>query len=82
MARDAARESRRRPHFGLGKYASEYVATPASIARTTEAMRGGYVSAFWYVLPTTYIGRPGPVPLFLRCLGIMLIGMALFRSGV
>lgn len=62
---------------------AEYVSTPASITATTEAMRGGYVSAFWHVLPyNAYWQTWGLYRYFFDVFGPMLIGMALFRLGV
>ncbi len=62
---------------------TEYVSSPASVARTTEAMRGGYVSAFWHVLPyNVYWQTWGLYRYFFDVFGMMLIGMGLFRLGV
>jgi uncharacterized protein len=62
---------------------TEYVSSPASITRTTEAMRGGYTSAFWAVLPyNVYWQTWGLYRYFFDVFGMMLIGMALFRLGV
>ena len=46
-------------------------------------MRGGYVSAFWHVLPYNVHWQTwGLYRYFFDVFGMMLIGMALFRLGV
>ena len=62
---------------------AEYVSSPESVARTTEAMRGGYASAFRHVQPyNVYWQTWGLYRYFFDVFGMMLIGMALFRMGV
>ncbi|MGQ0660517.1 DUF418 domain-containing protein [Sphingosinicella sp.] len=83
-ARDAGEENYDNAAISAWESArTEYVSTPESVARTTEAMRGGYVSAFWYVLPyNVYWQTWGLYRFFFDVFGMMLIGMALFRLGV
>ena len=62
---------------------AEYVSTPESIAATTQAMRGGYDSAFWHVVPYNLHWQTwGLYRYFFDVFGMMLIGMALFRMGI
>ncbi|MGE0178912.1 MAG: DUF418 domain-containing protein [Sphingomonas sp.] len=62
---------------------ANYVTTPEGVGWTTDAMRGGYVSAFWYVVPyNAYWQTWGLYRFFFDVFGMMLIGMALFRMGV
>jgi uncharacterized protein len=60
-----------------------YVSTEQSVRETTEAMRGGYVSAFWHVASyNAHWQSWGLYRYFFDVFGMMLIGMALFRLGV
>lgn len=60
-----------------------YVSTPESVGETTDAMRGGYVSAFWHVVPyNAHWQSWGLYRYFLDVFSMMIIGMALFRMGV
>jgi uncharacterized protein len=62
---------------------AEYVSSPESIAGTTQAMRGGYVSAFRHIVPYNVHWQTwGLYRYFFDVFGMMLIGMALFRMGV
>lgn len=60
-----------------------YVSTPESVGQNADAMRGGYVSAFWHVASyNAHWQTWGLYRYFFDVFGMMLIGMALFRMGV
>lgn len=60
-----------------------YVSTPESVARTAEAMRGGYVSAFRHAAGyNAHWQSWGLYRYFFDVFGMMLVGMALFRLGI
>lgn len=60
-----------------------FKSTPESVGRAADAMRGGYVSAFFHVTPINAHWQSwGLYRFFFDIFGMMLIGMALFRLGV
>ncbi|MDQ8757818.1 DUF418 domain-containing protein [Sphingosinicella sp. LHD-64] len=60
-----------------------FKATPEGMQRMTEAMRGGYVSAFRQVARINAVWQTwGLYRFFFDMFGMMLIGMGLFRLGV